>query len=261
MTTKETTNEAAALSQRKSAIVAGVAIVIMAILAGFVYGFVLNSLVVKGDAAATARNIKASEILFRIGIFGWLANLILDVLAAWALYIFFKPVNKAVSLLAAILRLVYVAILGTALLNFVFVLLLLTGADYLKVFETAQLHGLVLLFINAFEGIWSIGLVVFGLHIFALGYLVFRAGFIPTILGALLILGSLGYLITDSANLLLPNYEDYKATVELIFIVPMIFGELGLGLWLLIRGGTEKDLTNRSILMASKLVGSASQEY
>lgn len=240
MTTNEMTTNFADISQRKAAIVAGIAIVLMAVIAGFVYGFVLDTLVVKGDAAATARNIEASEILFRISIFGWLINLVLDVLAAWALYIVFKPVNKSISLLAAILRLVYTAILGAALLNFVFVLLLLSGADYLKVFEPAQLHSLVLLFIKAFEGIWSVGLVVFGLHIFILGYLVLKSGFIPKALGVLLILGAMGYLITDSASILLPNYDDYKATVELVFIVPMILGELGLGLWLLIRCGNSK---------------------
>ena len=239
MTTKELTNPIADISLRKAAIVAGVAIIIMALVAGFAYGFVLDTLIVQGDATTTANNIKASEVLFRIGIFSWLAILILDVLVAWALYVFLKRVNNSLSLLAAWLRLMYTAILGTALLNFVIVLLLLSGADYLSVFETDQLHAQVLLFLNAFHDIWSIGLVVFGLHLLALGYLVLKSVYIPKLLGVLLLIASLGYLITNLANLLLPNYEDYKAITELIFIVPMIIGELGLGLWLLIRGGTQ----------------------
>ena len=118
------TNYIAEISQRRAALVAGLGIVALAIVAGFAYGFVFQSFVVPGDATATANNIKASEMLFRIGFFSWLAILILDVLVAWALYIFLKPVHKSLSLLAAWLRLVYTAILGTALLNFVIVSLI-----------------------------------------------------------------------------------------------------------------------------------------
>lgn len=225
------------ISLRKAAIVAGLGIVALAILGGFAYGFVFQSLVVSGDATATANNIKTNETLFHIGIFAWLLNFIVDVVVAWALYILLKPVNKSLSLLTAWLRVVYSAIFGAALLNFVIVLILLSGVDYLTVFGTDQLYALALLFLNAFDGIFSIGLVVFGLHLFALGYLVFKSGYIPKILGVLLFLASLGYLITSLASVFLSNYENYKTITESIFIVPMIIGELGLGLWLLIKGG------------------------
>lgn len=228
------TNNITEISQRKIAIVAGLSIVALAIVAGFAYGFVFQSLVVPGDATATANNIKANDMLFRTSIFAWLVNFIVDVVVAWALYIFLKPVNKNLSLLTAWLRLVYSAIFGAALLNFIIVLLLLSDADYLKVFEANQLHALALLFLTAFDALFSIGLVVFGFHLLALGYLVFKSGYIPKILGVLLFVASVGYLVTGLANLLLPSY---KAPLELIFTVPMIIGELGLGLWLLFKGG------------------------
>jgi len=233
----EMTNGNTDFSQRKAAIVAGGSILIVAIVAGFATFFVLDTLFVPGDAAATTNNIKASEMLFRTGLLGWLIILICDVLAAWGLYVFFKQVNKSVSLLTAWLRLVYTAILGVALLNFVIVLLLISGADYLRAFETDQLDTQVLLFLNAFYGLWDIGLVVFGFHLLGLSYLVFKSGYVPKILGILLILAFVGYLITSGANLLLPNYENYKATIKLVFLVPMVFGEFGLALWLLFRGG------------------------
>jgi len=163
--------------------------------------------------------------------------LICDVLAAWALHVFLKQVNENLSLLTAWLRLVYSAILGIALLNFVFVLLLLNDANYLSVFETSQLNALVTFFLNAFNSIWSIGLVVFGCHLYVLGYLVFKSGYVPKIFGSLLIIASLCYITSNFANLLLPNYEKYKATVELFISLPMIVGELGFGLWLLFKGG------------------------
>ena len=229
------TNRIADISLRQAALVAGGALLIMAITAGFTVGYVFESLIVSEDAAATANNIRASEMLFRTGILGWLIILILDVFVAWALYVLLKPVHKSLSLLTAWLRLVYAAILGTALLNLVLVLLLLSDADYLTVFETNQLHALVSLSLNAFSDIWSIGLVVFGLHLSVLGYLVFKSRYIPTIWGVLLMIAALGYLITNVASLLLPHYEDYKATFEMVFIVPMIIGEVGLAFWLLIK--------------------------
>ncbi len=230
------TNRITDVSLRQVAIVTGVALIIMAIAAGFAVGFVNESLIVPEDTVATANNIKASEMLFRTGIFSWLLIFVLDILIAWGLYIFLKPVNKSLSLLSAWLRLMYTAILGIALANLVIVLLLLSGDDYLTVFETEQIYALGLLFINGFHSIWSVGLIVFGLHLFALGYLVFKSGYVPKILGILLIIAAFGYLIIDGGKLLVPNFEDYRATFELIFMIPMIIGEVGLALWLLIKG-------------------------
>ncbi len=107
--------------------------IIPAIFANF---FVLQSLIVPGDATTTANNIMANELLFRSGIVSWLIVLTCDVVVAWALYVLLKPVNKSLSLLAAWFRLVYSTIHGIALLNLIFVLQLLSGADYLTVFET-----------------------------------------------------------------------------------------------------------------------------
>ncbi len=227
------------VSQRTAAIAAGISIVLMAVVAGFSFGFVLDSLVVSGDAAATAANILASETLFRVGVFGWIVILILDVIVAWALYVVLKRANKSLSLLTAWFRLVYAALLGVSLLSFVIVLLLISGADYLKVFEADQLQALVLLFINAFDGMWRIGLVVFGCHLLLLGYLVYQSGYIPKVIGFLLIIASLGYLIDNLGTLLLPDYTDYTEMISLVFMLPMIVGEVGLGLWLLIKGGKD----------------------
>lgn len=116
-------------------------------------------------------------------------------------------------------------------------MLLLSGSDYLTVFNTDQLHAQVLLFLNAFNTEWAIGLEVFGFHLFLLGCLVIKSGYIPRIIGVLLIITSLCYLITNFANLLLPNYENYKAIIELVLSVPMAIGELSLAFWLLFKGG------------------------
>ncbi len=189
------TNRSADISLRQAAIVAGGGLLIMAILAPLAEFFARQSLIVPGDAATTAHNIMANEGLFRIAICSYLIVAILDVVVAWALYVLLKPVNKSLSLLAAWFRVVYAAILGIALHNFFSVLLLLSDADYLTVFETDQLYAQVMLFLNAFSYGWLIGLVFFGLHLLVLGYLVLESDYIPKILGVLLMIAPVGYLI------------------------------------------------------------------
>lgn len=106
----------------------------------------------------------------------------------------------------------------------------------MAVMGTEQLQAQVMLFLEAFDDFWSIGLLIFGLHIFLLGYLVLRSGYVPKTLGVLLIIASVGYLTIHSAKLLFPGYENYITIIEWIFILPMVVGELGLALWLLIKG-------------------------
>ncbi|CAF3142071.1 unnamed protein product [Rotaria sp. Silwood2] len=234
------------ISQRKAALVAGWSILIMAILAGFAYGFVLQGLIVPENPTLTANNIKSSMMLFRLSIYSFLIILICDILAAWGLHVFLKQVNEHFSLLTAWFRLVYSVILGTALLNFIFIVLLLNGENYLSVFEISQINALVTFFLNAFHNIWSIGLIIFGCHLYMLGYLVLKSDYIPKIFGILLIIASLCYSINHSANLLLHNYEKYKPTIELFISLPMIIGELGFGLWLLFKGGILSENENNS---------------
>jgi hypothetical protein len=257
MTTKEKTNSLKKtarftdISLRQAARIAGLGLLIMLVPAMFAYGFVLGSLIVPGDAAATTGNIMASEMLFRAGIFSFLIVIILDVFVALGFYVFLKPVNKSLSLLAAWFRLLYTAVFGFALLNLITVLRLFSSADYLTIFETDQLYAQVMLSLNAFSDGWAIGYVCFfGLHLTVLGYLVYKSGYIPRILGVLLIIGGLGYLIDNVAILLLPNYEAYEAIFSLVIPLLTIPGEVLFALWLLVKGVKTPERKNRDETLA-----------
>ncbi len=102
------------------------------------------------DVAATAHSITASEWLFRIGFVNYLLTAVFFLLAAWALYVLLKPVNKDLALLFVLLNLGGVAIWCISLLCEFAALLLLSGADYLKVFQADQLQALAMYYFSIY---------------------------------------------------------------------------------------------------------------
>jgi hypothetical protein len=233
----EMTDQLINISQRKIARVAGLGYLIIFITGIFSNFFVLESLIVSGDAVATATNISGNDFLFRVGILSFIIMVVFDVVLAWALYLILKPVNMHLSLLSGWLRLVNSTIFGIALFNLFSVLKILSGAEYLKLFPAEQLHAQVMLHLNTFNDIWLIGLIFFGFHLLVLGYLIFKSGYIPKILGILLIIAAAGYLLDSHANFILTNYSDYKDLFLMIVAIPGIVGELSFTIWLLLKGG------------------------
>jgi Domain of unknown function (DUF4386) len=203
--------------------------------------FVRVRLIEPDDAAATAGNIMDSETLFRVGLVSFLIVFVLDVVVAWALYLFFKAVNTDVSLLTAWFRLTYAILLGAALVFFFFALELVSGADHLEAFETGQLDAQVTLYLDAFNDLWLIGLVCFGIHLALLAYLILESAHVPRALGVLLVLAGAAYVINSLADALLSNYDDYEAVFVTIVAVPSVIGELAFAIWLLLRGGKERE--------------------
>jgi hypothetical protein len=211
--------------------IAGVLYLIIAVCAPFSMLYVPSVLIAPGDAATTASNIMASEGLFRAGIASDSVVFLIEIVLTVLLYILLKPVSQTLSLVAAFARLAMTVIQGVNLLNYFFVLLLVSGATYSTLFGPNQLHALVLLFLNAHEYVALIWGLFFGLHLLALGYLVYKSGYMPKILGILLIIVSLCYLTQSFGNILLPKYKEILATIGFLSII-----EIAFPLWLLIKG-------------------------
>jgi hypothetical protein len=212
--------------------VAGVLYLIVFAAALFGPLYVHSNLVVPEDASATARNIMASEGLFRAGIGSYLVIFMSEVALSVILFVLLRPVSKTLSLLAAAFRLTMTTIHGINLLNQFSALLLISGGGYLAAFEADQLQALALLLLNAHEIGWSIGIVFFSFHVFFLGYLVYKSGYIPKFLGVLLLVAAVSYLLDGVAILLLPGYE----VTPVYFMVPIGIAEMVFPLWLLIKG-------------------------
>ena len=234
MVTKEKMNP------NKTARIAGFLYLILFPLGLFGIMYVPSILIVPGDAATTANNIMASESLFHLSIVSGLIVQIVNLLLVLVLYKLLKPVNKNHALLMVIFFLVGVPIAMLNQLNQFAALLLSSGADYLTVFTADQLQALVPLLLDLHEhGVFIAG-IFWGLWLFPMGYLVFKSGYIPRILGVLLMIGCFGYLIDSVTFFLLPNFD---ATIgQYTFI-----GELLLPLWLLIKGVNVEQWEKRAL--------------
>ncbi len=218
-------------SLKKTARIAGILILVTAVFAPFSMIYIPSTLIVPEDAATTASHIMASEGLFRLGIASDSVVFLIEIVLTVLLYVLLKPVNKTLSLVAAFSRLAMIIIQGINLLNHFSVLMLISGAGYLTVFVPEQLRALILLFLDAHEYVVLIWGLFFGFHLFVLGYLVYKSGYIPKVLGILLVVASLCYLIQSFGNILLPKYEELYATLGFLSII-----ELAFPLWLLIKG-------------------------
>jgi hypothetical protein len=197
-----------------------------------------------GNAATIVSTITTHEWLFRIGLITGLFSAVLFLLAAWALYVLLKPVNKNLALLFLLLNLVGVAVQCFSMLGLFASALLLSGADYLKVFTSTQLQAQAILFINLYKNGFIIAQIFFGIWLFPLGYLIFKSGFLPKILGLLLIIDGFAVLIWFFQFFLLPNYPVISYPCWIVSFI----AEFGLTLWLLIKGAKDQKPASVKIL-------------
>ncbi len=195
--------------------------------------FVRGSLIVPGDAAATADNIMGSELLFRAGIVGDLIMHVCDVPLTLILYVLLRPVSKDLSLLAAIFSLLQTAVLVANKLNLVMALLVVGGADVRSAFDQHQIQSLVSLSLRLHEYGFGIGLIFFGVSCLIVGYLTYQSNYFPKALGVLHAIAGLCYLVNSFALLLAPALADKMFPA---ILAPAFVGELAMCLWLLIKG-------------------------
>ena len=199
-------NIIAEISTSKAAMVVGIAFITSVIIVTLIDDILLANFVVPGDTAALARDIEANGKLFGFAVAGYLLVLALDSIIGIALYIVLKPSNKTLALLTAVLRLLYVSILVSGLFALVFQIIDIYGYEKIKLF----------------------GYIFFALHIFVLGYSIFKSGYIPKSFGILLIFASLTYIVF---------FVDLHLSeiVMVIIMLTMAIAELSLYVWLMVK--------------------------
>lgn len=213
-----------------AASIAGVGLLVMA-LVSFLSLPVIEGVAVPGDVTATATTIIEQDTQFRLAIAGVFLVIVLDVVVAWALYVFFRPVSRSLSLLAMVFRLLYAALFGAVLANLLAIVGLLDGGTAAGTLGPDRLHALIVTNYDAFLSGWDVVLGIFGIHLLLVGYLAVKAEYVPTLVGVLAAIAGLGYVVDTAGTVLIANYALEVALFTFV-------GEVVLLAWLLYRGRT-----------------------
>jgi hypothetical protein len=219
---------------------AGVLYLVITLAAIVAHIYVPSTLIVPDDIAVTVANITASQDLFLMGGIGAeLIVLLSEVVLSIVLYVLLKPVNKTLSLLAAVSRLIMTTVHGINLINYAFVLFIINGAG----FDVEQSNAMVSLFLDAHSYGFTLGIAFLVIHVFALGVLIYQSGYFPRVLGVLFLFAGFGYLF-DTVGLLFIN--GYTTTPDVIAMAISV-AEIAFPVWLLVKGVNRKHYQERAI--------------
>ena len=214
-------------SQRTASLIAGLGLALIVVLAPLGNFVAVQPLITAGDAAKTAQDILNSESLFRWGIASLVLTAVLDMIVAGSLFVVFEPVSRGVSMMAALFRVAYTAVFLMGIIQLVVALGLLRDPPQ------------AMRAVDAYNTIWLVGLIFFGIHLMLIGYLAYRSGYMAKIFGILLVVAGLGYLVDGFGTVLVPDYSMNIAQFTFV-------GEAALMFWLLIKG-TRKDFSNGEV--------------
>lgn len=232
-------------SNKKTARIAGLIYFVVVLTGIFSLLYIPSKLIVRGDAAATFQNIVNNKFLFRAGIVSGLICYTVFLFLPLILYKLLESVNKNAAKIMVILALISVPISFINIQNKFAVLSLISGAEYLKVFDIAHLQAQVMFYFELYSSGIMVVQIFWGLWLFPFGYLVYRSGFLPKILGILLMAGCFSYLINFLGESLMPNYSE--TSISSFIMLPASLGEIGTCLWLLIMGAKDKAVAMESI--------------
>jgi len=229
-------------SLKKTARLAGLFWILAAIATMFSLFYVRSTLIVAGDASATANNILANESLFRMAIVGDLLARIFTFFFGLTVFRLFREVTKTWTtvFLTSILMVVAIGVANS--LNNIAALIILSKADYLNAFPQEQLNALTMMFLRLYSS-GQVILEIFWLpYLFAFGLLIVRSRYIPRIFGISMMIGSFGFPITTFAKLLIPQsaFPEIILLVTQVFIAPALFAT---SFWFLIKGVKKQQIS------------------
>lgn len=218
--------------QRINAIMTGYILILMAVVAGFSIGYAFPKFFDVNQPENTHSNLSGNVQLYLSMLIGIVLIIILDILVSWTIYQFFKPDNKKIAVISFILRIIYTAIFGVA--------------TYFLIANLGQESNNELLNsnFNSFETVWAFGLIVFGLHLLAVGILMKVHRNIPKVLWILTLVAGISYVVVHILKSMLPQLSEFTATLNNVLALPMALGELGLAIWLIIKGGKTKSINS-----------------
>ncbi|MBS9464061.1 DUF4386 domain-containing protein [Flagellimonas sp. 389] len=221
-------------ANKRTARIAGLIYFLVVITGIFGLLYVPSQLISWKNPAETIENLKSSEFLFRMEILTGLLCYSFFLLLPLVLYELFKGINKNVALLMVVLAVVSIPISFANMVHKLDILTLLSGAEYLAPFSPEQIQAHVMQSLRSYNYGNLVAQVFWSLWLFPFGYLVFKSGFLPKLLGIFLMIGSCGYFMDVCGRILFSNYGDFL--ISDYITIPASIGEIGTCLWLLIMG-------------------------
>jgi hypothetical protein len=232
------------MSRNKKARAAGI-LYLLLIISGFIYlVFIPLELIDLQNATKTLENIRSSELLFRLGIVTAICSSLLFMLLPLALYNLLQKVNKVSAKFMVLFALISIPISFVNILNKFSVLTLINKSEYAQKIGQAEFQTQVMLYLENYNNGVQVSQIFWGLWLLPFGYLVYKSGFLPKILGIFLMAGCFGYLITFFGGFL---YSDFNKTIISDIVgFPAPIGEIGICLWLLIMGTNKLNFGKKS---------------
>jgi len=216
-------------NNRTFAKLTGWSIVLMTIVSGFVFGYANPKIYDPDNLDLLQNNLFVNLKLYNLMLIGFIIIILLDIIVSLTIYFFFKDDNSKLAFLSFLLRIIYTIIF---IFSFGYLVdnVLLTSINNDTVLENYQMFYLL----------WSLGLIVFGFHLLVVGILMKLHKQIPKILWYLTILAGVSYILVHFLKNVFPEISEFTTTLENILSLPMAIGEIGLAVWLIVRGGKAK---------------------
>jgi hypothetical protein len=222
------------MNSKNTARVAGLLWLLTAVTAGFSLIYVRPKLMVLGDAAATVNNIITFESLFRAAIASFVLSQIFMFFFGLTIFPLFKVAHRALATVFLTSLLVSVGVGVVNSLNNIGALTLVTNPDYVRAFQPDQLNALAMTFLRMNNYGIGLGEIFTALYLFSLGLLIIRSGYMPRILGILLMIGACAFPINTFTKILIPQF--YPVLMTRLTMLLNAFGTPATMLWLLIKG-------------------------
>ena len=209
---------------------AGVAMLLSLVFGALGEAYLPGKIIVGGDAAATAANITAHPTLFRIAFATYLVEGFSDIILCVVWYVILKPVDRNLALISAFIGVVSMITFAIAQSEFWASSIILQSTGGMTAFTDEQRHALAYLSIRISAMIASLFLCFYGTASAIRGFLIMRSGYLPKVLGVLLMIGGGGFILRSLTYILAPGYGSS------LMLVPMAVAGIPLMAWLLVKG-------------------------
>lgn len=218
-----------------------VGVLLILSIAGGCYGeLYIPSVIMTGDAAAIANQLRHNDGLFRLGFAAYLVEAFSDLVLAWLFYVLLRPVHRELALLSAFFGLVSMALFAVTQMFYFCAPHFLTGRQYLTVFSPDQLEAFASLFLSLSARLSGLFMLFYGTGWIIRGYLSFRSGYLPRFLGVLMVAAGAGFVAQNITKVLAPAYSSS------VLLAPMFLNVVVLAIWMLARG-VDRDKWGRAI--------------